>query len=73
MDVQSALAPDHKGMLRLVPLFLPRRQLKIEAMHQSRGHNSHLRVGQVLADAVSRAKAEGLEHGLVVVEVDRVV
>lgn len=73
MDVQCTLAPDHKGMLRLVPILLARSELKVEAVHQSGGHDSHLGVRQVLANAVSRTKAERFEHGLVVVEVDGLV
>lgn len=58
--MQRALLPDDDDLALLRPVLLAGHELIVEAEEETRDGDPQLRVGQVLAQAVPRAEAEGV-------------
>lgn len=66
LHLQRALDPDERTLLFAHPSLLSRQKLDIEAVQEAANDDAHLRVCQVLADAVAGPVAEGLHEFLLV-------
>lgn len=60
LHLERALLPDDDDPAPVHPVLLAGRELVVEAEEEPRDGDPQLRVGQVLAQAVPRAEAEGV-------------
>lgn len=67
LDLKWPLFPHNKRPLLVVPVVLPRHQVKIKSPKDPREDEPHLGYGQILADAVTHPVAEGLKRRLIII------